>query len=454
MTSVELGPSSNFSRLSYRFSSLETNSRDSATVELLGIDSTGFSEVIFSSNTLSLDTTGSLVVDSVKYRFLKLRMSVKDSLNQTPPQLERWQMSFNELPDAALSPARALLVNKDSLEQGEAFNFEVAIENPTNVDMDSLKVQFSLLSSSGAIVPLKFIKTKPLLAGGVSMAAKEINTENLSGNITLLVEVNPNQEQKEKFAFNNFGQYSFFVSADRVNPLLDVTFDGRHIINREIVSSKPTISIDLKDNSQFIALDDTGSFELYMRSPNGQEELLNFNSGGNYSIEFIPASLPSNKARVIFKPTLNLDGFYRLRVRAKDKSGNESGNQDYQVEFEVVNKSSITNLINYPNPFSTSTRFVFTLTGSEIPQEIQIQILTVTGKVVREIDEMELGPLRIGTNITEFAWNGKDEFGDQLANGVYLYRVKMKLNGSDIEKRQSAVDKSFVRNFGKMYLLR
>jgi hypothetical protein len=454
MTSVELGPSPNFSRLSYWFSSLETNSRDSATVELLGIDNTGFSEVIFSSNTLSLDTIGSLVVDSGKYRFLQLRMSVKDSLNQTPPQLERWQVSFKELPDAALSPAKALLVNKDSLEQGEIFNFQVAIENPTNVDMDSLKVQFSLLSSSGSIVPLKFAIIEPLLAGAFSMAVVEINTENLSGNITLLIEVNPNQEQKEKFAFNNFGQYSFFVSADRVNPLLDVTFDGRHIINREIVSAKPTISIDLKDNSQFIALDDTSSFELYLRSPNGQEELLNFNSGGNYSIEFIPASLPNNRARVILKPTLNLDGFYRLRVRAKDKSGNESGNQDYQVEFEVVNKSSITNLINYPNPFSTSTRFVFTLTGSEIPQEIQIQILTVTGKVVREIEEMELGPLRIGTNITEFAWNGKDEFGDQLANGVYLYRVKIKLNGSHIEKRQSAVDKSFVRNFGKMYLLR
>ena len=106
------------------------------------------------------------------------------------------------------------------------------------------------------------------------------------------------------------------------------------------------------------------------------------------------------------------------------------------------------------NYYKIPTRFVFTLTGSEIPQEVQIQIMTVTGKVVREIDEMELGPLRIGNNMTEFAWDGKDEFGDQLANGVYLYRVKMKLNGTNIDRRESSVDKSFVRNFGKMYLLR
>ena len=125
-----------------------------------------------------------------------------------------------------------------------------------------------------------------------------------------------------------------------------------------------------------------------------------------------------------------------------------------QVEFEAINRAMVTNMLNYPNPFSTSTRFVFTLTGSEIPQEVQIQIMTVTGKVVQEIDEMELGPLRIGNNMTEFAWDGKDEFGDQLANGVYLYRVKMKLNGTNIDRRESSVDKSFVRNFGKMYLLR
>ena len=454
MTSIELGPSANFSRLSYRFLSLENNSKDSVDVVLIGIDSSNVEEIIFRSSEMKLDTNATALVDENKHKFLKIQMNVTDTLNQTPPQLQRWQVSFDELPDAALNPSGFLKVNKDSLEQGEVFVLEVAIENPTKVDMDSLKVEFKLFTSTGSIVPLSIVITEPLLADFSTTAKMEVKTESLSGNNTLMIEVNPNLIQAEKFAFNNFGQYDFHVSSDNINPLLDVTFDGRHIINREIVSSKPIISIDLKDNSQYIALDDTSSFELYLRTPNGQEELVNFNSNSDFNVEFIPASLPQNKARVIFKPVLAEDGVYRLRVRAKDKSGNESGNQDYQVEFEVVNKASVTNLINYPNPFSTSTRFVFTLTGSEIPQEIQIQIMTVTGKVVREIDEMELGPLRIGNNITEFAWDGKDEFGDQLANGVYLYRVKMKLNGSNIDQRESAIDKSFVRNFGKMYLLR
>jgi hypothetical protein len=188
--------------------------------------------------------------------------------------------------------------------------------------------------------------------------------------------------------------------------------------------------------------------------PNGDEKLVNFEGDALGQLEFMPAKLPENVAEVRFIPNLTEDGVYRLRVQARDASGNASGANDYQVDFEVVNKSTVTRLLNYPNPFSTSTRFVFTLTGSQIPDQIQIQIMTITGKVVREIDQFELGPLHIGDNITDFAWDGRDEFGDQLANGIYLYRVKMRMNGSAIEHRESKADEFFTKEFGKMYLLR
>lgn len=44
-------------------------------------------------------------------------------------------------------------------------------------------------------------------------------------------------------------------------------------------------------------------------------------------------------------------------------------------------------MFNYPNPFTSSTAFVFTITGNEVPQNIKIEIMTVTGKIVREINE-------------------------------------------------------------------
>ena len=110
--------------------------------------------------------------------------------------------------------------------------------------------------------------------------------------------------------------------------------------------------------------------------------------------------------------------------------------------------------MNYPNPFSTSTRFVFTLTGNDIPDEMIIQIMTVSGKVVREITEDQLGPIQIGRNISEYAWDGTDEFGDPLANGVYLYRVKAQINGEDIKHMESGADTHFKKEYGKMYIMR
>ena len=87
-----------------------------------------------------------------------------------------------------------------------------------------------------------------------------------------------------------------------------------------------------------------------------------------------------------------------------------AGTTQYQVSFKIITKAMISNMLNYPNPFTTSTAFVFTITGSEVPQNIKIQILTITGKIVREITKDELGPLHIGRNITEFKWDGTDMY--------------------------------------------
>jgi flagellar hook assembly protein FlgD len=89
-----------------------------------------------------------------------------------------------------------------------------------------------------------------------------------------------------------------------------------------------------------------------------------------------------------------------------------------------------------------------------VPDEIKIQIMTVSGRVVREITQDEIGPVRIGNNLTSYAWDGRDEFGDQLANGVYLYRVFMRSQGQDIRRRETAGDRMFKEEFGKMYLMR
>jgi hypothetical protein len=174
--------------------------------------------------------------------------------------------------------------------------------------------------------------------------------------------------------------------------------------------------------------------------------------------EFYPADSTKlnqdNTATAILKPMLNIDGNYQLIVQGYDRSGNASGNYDYKISFEVINKSMISNVLNYPNPFTSQTRFVFTLTGYQVPEFFRIQIMTVTGKVVKEINKSELGPIAIGRNITEYAWDGTDQYGDPLANGLYLYRIITRLNNQVIDHYETSADKYFKNNIGKMYLMR
>jgi hypothetical protein len=177
-------------------------------------------------------------------------------------------------------------------------------------------------------------------------------------------------------------------------------------------------------------------------------------NAGVENMQFIPASGPDNEARILFRPVFTVDGTYTLTVQANDRSNNVSGDREMKVSFEVVNRPTITEVLNYPNPFTTSTRFVFTVTGQQPPTYMKIHIMTISGRVVREVGLDELGPIRVGRNITEFAWDGTDAFGDRLGRGVYLYRVVAKLNGEEIEYRSTSAGGYFERGVGKMYLLR
>jgi hypothetical protein len=227
---------------------------------------------------------------------------------------------------------------------------------------------------------------------------------------------------------------------------VDKVYDGS-----DLCSDQPC-ETEMNDENKFLALDDTSSFQLFLRKPS-QSSASHLFFSNTPELTFIPGSLPLNKARLEWKPNFPQDGKYDLIVKAKDRTNNASGSIQYSISFEVINKSTITNILNYPNPFSTKTHFVFTLTGSEIPDNFRIQIMTITGKVVKDIRRDELGPIRIGRNITEYTWDGRDEFGDQLANGIYLYRVMTSIDGQQIERRETGADTYFERGFGKMYLM-
>ena len=183
-------------------------------------------------------------------------------------------------------------------------------------------------------------------------------------------------------------------------------------------------------------------------------EKIYFLDGQGNSILDWELSTEENKFIVTYNASFKEDGMYGLRVQGQDKSGNISGFQPYEIFFEVIQKSSITNIYNYPNPFSSKTNFVFTLTGQKIPEELTIQILNINGRLIKQIHLHEIERIKIGNNVTDYFWDGRDEFGDPLANGVYLYRVIAKIDNQDIEHRSTSADNAFNKGFGKMYLVR
>ncbi|MDI1353451.1 MAG: C25 family cysteine peptidase [bacterium] len=457
IASEVVGPSKKWNSLHWRVKPLETSAGDTTLLKLVGIKANGQLDTLQTFKEDSTDIYAlSNYIDAGTYPFLKLVAFMRDNVHRSAPQLKRWQVLFEEAPECAINPLKGFASINDSLQEGDVVTFRFPIENigVKNFE-DSLVVTYWIEDNQRTkqLLPAS-LKARPFKAGQVIVDTVKINSYQLKGNNTLWIYVNPIQHpryQYEQLQSNNIGRYAFTVHGDITNPLLDVTFDGVRILNGDIVSAKPNILITLKDENKFLALNDTSAFSVFLQTPNQSlQQRIYFAQG----LQFTPAQLPKNSASITYQPVLQVDGKYTLMVQAKDRSRNASGASDYRVQFEINSKPSVTSVLNYPNPFSTSTRFVFTLTGSEIPEVFTIQIMTITGKIVREITRSELGYMHIGRNISEYAWDGRDNYGDRLANGVYLYRVITKLNGEDIEKNSTSADKFFVKEFGKMVLMR
>lgn len=460
-----IGPTTKWNSLHWRQQSLEFPSKDSIKLKIIGIKANGVKDTLA---TFSKDSTDvydlANYIDATDYPKMQLIAFIRDDVFTTSAQLKKWQVYYDPIPECAINPQQGFTnsATLQALQEGDNLIVHLPIQNIGTVPFtDSLLVTYWIEDAQRVIHPLPYkLKANPFTPNQVIVDTIKFNTFNtngigqFAGFNYLWVDVNPENHAKyqlEQYHFNNVARIGFNVSKDNINPLLDVTFDGTHILNGDIISSKPHVLVTLKDENKYLALNDTSNFKVFIQYPNQASEKRIFFSN---ALQFTSAQLPNNSCKIEWRPEFAEDGKYKMIVQAVDRSSNVSGATDYNIQFEIINKQTITEVLNYPNPFSTSTRFVFTLTGNEIPDIFTIQIMTITGKVVREITKEELGNLHVGRNITEYAWDGKDEFGDKLANGVYLYKVITRSNGQSVEKRQTDADSFFKKGIGKMVIMR
>ncbi len=452
--SPSFGPAKKWNALHWRGKTLDAGEGDTVQIQVYGINRNG-AQTLLATVEPAKDTTLAFI-DAAVYPFVKLKMLNRDENFATPHQLNYWRVNADYVPEGVVAP-NILYSMRDTVDQGDKIIFSLAFKNISPVAFDSLAIKFIITDRNNTPHVIAIPKKKALVSGDTLIVGYSIDTKSYPGNNTLYVMVNPDNNQPEQYLFNNFLYKDFFVKEDKFNPLLDVTFDGVHILNRDIVASKPRILVKLKDESRFLLLSDTASLTVQVHYPGDAADIYrNFYFGDN--MRFIPATTGGdNTASIEFSPFFPEDGEYELKISGKDLVGNKAGNIEYKVTFSVLNTPMISNMLNYPNPFTTSTAFVFTLTGSEVPQNIRIQILTITGKIVREVTKAELGDIHIGRNITEFKWDGTDMYGQKLGNGVYLYRFLTNLNGKSLDKYKSdgeKTDQFFNKGYGKMYLMR
>ena len=124
-------------------------------------------------------------------------------------------------------------------------------------------------------------------------------------------------------------------------------------------------------------------------------------------------------------PFRNLEkGLHTLTFKAWDVYNNPI---TAEIQFVVAGDESITlsNVLNYPNTFVSYTQFWFTHNRPFEPLEVQVQVITVTGKVVWTRNQIVSTDGFLSREIT---WDGRDDFGDKIGKGVYIYKLTVKSN--------------------------
>jgi hypothetical protein len=462
ITSTLIGPAQKWETL---FNVIKTETPTASyKLSLVGIDANNNATVLNPDiKTKNLNLTG---YSAATYPYMQLQLALSDSINRTPPQLKQWLITYKGLPEGLVRRDLVAAIKYDSATlRNQALtlgylNFPVKFNNVSpEVFASRLQVRVELVNATTNLAVKSVLLTTAHDLGTTS------TTDTLTVNVKLDVRgqfgrfyvraiVNP-QLQPELYYFNNeLRSDAFAVRDNNVPPVLDVAVDGRHILDGELVAPRPLITIQLKDEDKVRLITDASFFTVFLRKDNGTPIPVDVNGP---LVKFSVDNTSGSVARLEYQPGANTplpDGTYTLRVQGRDAANSSAGTQDYQIKFVVVNASQISNVYPYPNPITSKAKFVFTVTGNELPRNMKIQIMTLTGRVVREIFMSELGPLHIGNNVTDYAWDGTDQYGDRLANGTYLYRVAIDDPTSEFKKFSTAGDQAFKNDWGKLVLLR
>ena len=234
--------------------------------------------------------------------------------------------------------------------------------------------------------------------------------------------------------FENFiiGGTDPSVSSDNQPPLVQVYLNDDNFAFGGITDPNPTLYIKLSDDNG-INVAGTSIGHDVAGTLDESKNTIQLNN-------FYEAVKDDPTKGVVRYPFSKLEvGKHTIKVKAWDVANNPGeGYTEFIVSSDA--KVALAHVLNYPNPFSTRTKFQFehNLVGQQL--KVRVNIFTVSGKIVKTIDQDINSE---GFRVTDIDWDGKDEYGDNLARGVYLYRVKVV--GIDSKGKKLTADSDFEK---------
>ncbi|MCH7974895.1 MAG: T9SS type A sorting domain-containing protein, partial [Bacteroidetes bacterium] len=235
------------------------------------------------------------------------------------------------------------------------------------------------------------------------------NTSTGLGAKTFMIDIDSDKQIRELYEDNNFYTVTFYIKQDTSIPSLNISFDGADILDGDYISPNPEIKIELSDES-LLPISDTSAITIFLNDDPIYYAI-------NQSVLSISFNEENPKAIVTYTPELK-DGDYILKVFGKNSLDNIADSSGLEKQFRVSNEVKLLEVYNYPNPTSGETYFTFKL--SQIPDEVEIKIYTIAGRLIKEIN---IPSTDLKYDFNKVYWDGRDEDGDILGNGVYLYKV-------------------------------
>ncbi|MEM7299372.1 MAG: hypothetical protein AAF391_14035, partial [Bacteroidota bacterium] len=232
--SERIGPSNGWESFSY---DLGEEANDSFTIDLFGVTRDGQVNSLVSRTQETIDVTS---IDPIQYPQIELVYQFEDQTNQTPPQLNYWEVNYSYPPEGILTvPDNNLQRFVEGQEIGREFQF---VNISPNDFTDSLTVMSRLINQNFGTVVESSFRIAPPIAGDTTTFSASFPSFDMSGLNSLVLEVQAGEN--EAYTINNRIVLSnvIDVEADETNPILDVTFDGFHILDGDVVSPTPMIS--------------------------------------------------------------------------------------------------------------------------------------------------------------------------------------------------------------------